>query len=72
MIKLTVIFVNDWEAWNSAMLGIPSNGHPRRVTIDLTEEQIIQLQPRKIGMDGSKAKYETIATTFLERYEERT
>lgn len=56
--KLTAIFLCNQDIYSVAMAGGKSNGNPRRVTIELTEEQAEKLKP--------KYKGEEISMLFIE------
>ena len=60
--KLTVIFVNNWKAFNEANFGGVPDPTPRRVTIELTKEQAQALKKQKVG----SSQYEDIGYMFFE------
>jgi hypothetical protein len=57
---LYVKFCDTWGAYNNMMYGIATNSKRRVKRIKLTDEQIKELQPRKVGMNGNQEMYEEL------------
>jgi hypothetical protein len=64
---LTVVFENRWQSY--LLLSQENQSVPydkRTVQIHLTKEQIEQLRPREVGLDGNKRVYEDIRECWIE------
>ena len=66
-IKLQVTMLDTWRT--SCAISYENEHVPygrRQVTVELTPEQVAQLEPREVGRDGRKAVLEEIGPVWLE------
>lgn len=66
-IILQVTMLNTWST--HCAIVHENQGRPygrRQVTIDLTPEQVEQLQPKVVGQDGADDRHEEIGEVWLE------
>lgn len=68
--KITFVFADIWET--EMRLKHENEFVPykkRTVSINLTEEQLKQIQCQRVGRDGNEDKYEEIIDCFIENEE---
>lgn len=66
--KVTFILASMWGTRLDAMYtGHACAPEKRTVTIELTNDQIKQLNIQQIGMDGNMPRYEEVAECFVEK-----
>lgn len=64
---LYVEFADTWNAYMESSMGFNTTTSNRRIKkIKLTEEQIKELQPRKVGTSGDKDIYEVVSVLSIQ------
>ena len=63
---LYVEFADVWNAWQDAQMGFATSAHKRIKRIKLTDEQIKELQPRKVGKSGNTDMFEQVSVLCIQ------
>jgi len=65
-VYLYVEFANTYDAWADAQMGFATSAHKRIKRIKLTDEQIKELQPRKVGRSGNTDMFEQVSVLCIQ------
>ena len=63
---LYVEFANTYDAWVDAQMGFATSARRRIKRIKLTDEQIKELQPKRVYRNGDTEIYETVSVLCIQ------